>query len=132
MLLPQAVWQEVVGTGAGQKSNMLPISPTCGSKHTVKNGRIHNKKSKYQCQYCGRQFAENPTKKVIYQETKDLIDKLLLEKIPLAGIARVTGGSEPWFQKYVNTKYAEVSQQLDVADKQKGNLTIQCVRNFLL
>jgi transposase-like protein len=111
---------------------MLPICPTCGSKHTVKNGRIHHKKSKYQCQYCGRQFVENPTKKVISQETKDLIDKLLLEKIPLAGIAIVTGGAEPWLQKYVNTKYAEVPQQLEVSDNQKGNLTIQCVKSFLL
>ena len=31
---------------------------------------------------CGRQFVENPSKKMITQSTKDLIDKLLLEKIP--------------------------------------------------
>ena len=68
-------------------SDSKPTCPNCGSKHTVKNGRIHNKKSKYQCQDCGRQFVENSTKKVISQETKDLIDRLLLEKIPLAGIA---------------------------------------------
>lgn len=107
-------------------SNSRPACPTCGSQHTVKNGRIHNKKSKYQCQDCGRQFVENPTNKVISQDTKDLIDKLLLEKIPLAGIARVTGVSEPWLQKYVNAKYAEVSQQVEVSEKPKGKLTIEC------
>ncbi len=37
-----------------------------------------------------RQFVQNSTKKVIGQETRDLIDKLLLEKLSLAEIARVT------------------------------------------
>ena len=37
-------------------------------------------------------------RKIIDQATRDLIDKLLLEKIPLAGIARVVGVSEPWLQ----------------------------------
>ena len=64
--------------------------PSCGSQHTVKNGRIHSKKPKYQCQDCDRQFVDNPTQKNINQETIDLIDRLLREKIPLAGIARAT------------------------------------------
>lgn len=76
-----------------------PTCPSCGSQHTVKNGRIHNKKPKYQCQNCGRQFVENSTKKVIDTGTKELIDRLLLEKIPLAGIARVTQVSETWRSK---------------------------------
>jgi transposase-like protein len=70
--------------------------PKCGSQHTVKNGRIHNKKPKYQCQDCGRQFVNNPTKKVIDQETLDLVERLLLEKIPLAGIARAAQVSKKW------------------------------------
>jgi len=75
-------------------SETQPICPRCGSHHTVRNGRIHNKKSKFQCQDCKRQFVENPTKKVIDQKTKELIDRLLLEKIPLAGIARAAQVSE--------------------------------------
>lgn len=66
--------------------NCMLTCPRCGSQRTVKNGMIHNKKPKYQCQNCGRQFVDNPTKKVIDQETIDLVDRLLLEKIPLAGI----------------------------------------------
>jgi IS1 family transposase len=49
-----------------------------------------------------------------------------LEKIPLAGIARVAGVSEPWLQNYVNEKYAAVPRVIDVTDKPKGRLTIQC------
>ena len=42
------------------------------------------------------QFVQDPQNKIIDQATKTLIDKLLLEQIPLAGIARVVGVSEPW------------------------------------
>ena len=45
-----------------------------------------------------RQFIKNPTKKYITEETKNLIDRLLLEKIPLAGMARATNASENWLQ----------------------------------
>ncbi len=44
--------------------------------------------------YCGSEFVANPTKKYVSEETKKLIDRLLLEKISLAGIARVTDVSE--------------------------------------
>ena len=102
------------------------ICPECGSTHVKKNGSIHNKKKKYQCNRCGRQFVENPQNKIISDKTKNLIDKLLLEKIPLAGIARVADVSEPWLQEYVNEKYATVPRKIDVTDKPKGRITIQC------
>jgi AraC-like DNA-binding protein len=41
-------------------------------------------------------LCKTPQNKIIDQATKTLIDKLLLEKISLAGIARVVGISEPW------------------------------------
>lgn len=62
---------------------------------------------------------ENPQQKLNSQQTKDLVDKLLLEKIPLAGIARVSDVSEVWLQGYVNRKYAAVSQQVEVSAKKK-------------
>lgn len=54
---------------------------------------------------------------MIEQETKDLIDKLLLEKQPLAGIARVTGVSERWLQTYVNTLYRLIPKDVEVWPK---------------
>jgi insertion element IS1 protein InsB len=65
--------------------------PRCSSAPTVKNGRSHNGKAKRLCKDCRRQFVPGATKKVITPQTWELIDQLLLEKIPLAGIARVTG-----------------------------------------
>jgi hypothetical protein len=44
-----------------------------------------------------------------------LIDKLLLEKIPLAGIARVAEVSEVWLQQYVNAKYQQVERRVRVS-----------------
>lgn len=99
----------------------LPLCPSCNSKQIVKNGKIHNGKQNYKCRKCDRQFVENPQNKIITQSTKDIIDKLLLEKIPLAGIARVAEVSQPWLQSYVNNKYESVLQQVKVRTKKKGN-----------
>ena len=91
--------------------------PTCNSQNFKENGSIHNGKKKYACKDCGRQFVENPQNKIIPQEMWDIVDKLLLEKIPIAGISRVTGISEPWLQKYVNKKYEDIPQKIDIVKK---------------
>lgn len=95
--------------------------PSCESKQIVKNGKIDNGKQNYKCRDCGRQFVENRQQKIISQSTKNLIDKPLLDKSPLAGIARVTDVSEPWLQSYVNDKYESVSKQVKVTAKKKEN-----------
>ncbi len=89
-------------------SDSLLSCPTCGSQAIVKNGQTRHGKQNYKCNDCGRQFVENPQWRRIPEETKVLIDRLLLEKIPLAGIARVLKISEPWLQNYVNGKYEAV------------------------
>ena len=102
------------------------ICRRCDSKLVIKNGSIHNGKKKYECKTCDFQFVEHPENKVISTETRALIDKLLLEKIPLDGIRRVTGVSKPWLQNYANKKYESIPQEVNVQDKPKGPLTIQC------
>jgi len=104
----------------------MPNCPSCESKDVVKNGFIHNGNQNHKCKACGRQFVEAPRQKIISEETKALIDKLLLEKIPLAGIARVCDVSETWLQDYGNRKYEAIPQQVNVSAKKKGRLTIQC------
>ncbi|MEG4342263.1 IS1 family transposase [Microcoleus sp. A003_D6] len=106
--------------------SLRPNCPDCGSNHTVKNGRIHNKKPKYKCQSCGPQFVENPTNKVISSQTKNLIDRLFLEKIYEAGIARSTGVSQKWLQDYVNNKYASIERTVKVKHKKKFRLNVEC------
>ncbi len=81
-----------------------PICPKCGSSHTIKNGSIHNGKKKYKCKDCDYQFIENPTNITVSAETKQFLDKLLLERISLRGIARVTGVSWSWLQNLCQSK----------------------------
>ena len=98
----------------------MPACPSCQSSHVVKNGKIHNGNQNHKCRDCGRQFVENPSWRQVTDETKALIDKLLLERLPLAGIARVAGVSEGWLQGYVNAKYAQIEQQTQATVKKKG------------
>ena len=104
----------------------MRLCPRCSSDNWVKNGSIHNGKPKHRCNDCGRQFVDNPQKGPISKATKILIDKLLLEKIPLAGIVRVTGVSERWLQNYVNDKYENIPKQVQVKTKAPGRLTLEC------
>ena len=101
------------------------LCPECGSADTRRNGSVHNGKKKFMCRDCGRQYVENREKKIITIEDRNLVDRLLLEKIPIAGIARVTGISETWLQKYINKKYEEIPKKITLV-KEKGKLTVQC------
>ncbi len=74
----------------------MPNCPNCTSERSVKNGRIHT----------GKQ--------------RELIDRLLLERISLAGIARAAQVSETWLQQYVNEKYAGVQRSIEVTPKKRG------------
>ena len=107
----------------------LPPCPACQSTHIVKNGKIHNGKQNLKCRDCGGQFVQDPKNKCISPETKALINKLLLEKIPLAGIARIVGVSESWLQSYVNGKYDKGGDHpckgFDMAQVSKGRVLTQ-------
>ena len=82
-------------------------------------------KERFKCRNCGRQFVEYPTRQPIAQATRELIDKLLLERLARSAIVRITGVSARWLQSYVNRKYENTPQQLEVKEKKKGKLTIQ-------
>lgn len=91
--------------------------PQCNSKKIVKNGRTHYGKQRFKCQNCGRQFVESLTRQPINHSTRELIDKLLLERISLAANAHVTGVSSRWLQYYVNQKYYQVPKSVEVTKK---------------
>ncbi len=62
---------------------------------------------------------------MISEETKGIIDRLLLEKLLLAGIARALEISELWIQQYVNQISEQVKQEVQVRPKPKRRLTVQ-------
>ena len=92
-----------------------PNCPSCHCESVVKNGKTRHGKQNYKCRDCGRQFVENPQWQRVLeriQPMKSLLERLLLEKIPLAGIARVLKVSERWLQSYVNHKYQRLSRKM--------------------
>ena len=91
--------------------------PQCESTQIIKYGLTHYGKPRFRCQECGRQFVENPTRQPIDEATRILVDKLLLERLALAAIARITGVSKRWLQFYVNKKYAQITQEVEVTKK---------------
>jgi insertion element IS1 protein InsB len=72
------------------------ICPTCGSDDVMKNGMTRRGKQNHKCRECGRQFVENPQWTPKDTDTLAKIELLLLERISLAGIARVMGVSRSW------------------------------------
>lgn len=99
--------------------------PTCGSHDIIKNGLNRRAKQSYKCKDCGRQFVEDPQWQPKDKNTLGLIDLLLLEKIPLAGISGATGVSESWLQDSVNTGYEWVPKVAQVTPKAQGKLKVQ-------
>jgi insertion element IS1 protein InsB len=99
--------------------------PKCSSLNIIKNGSIHNGKQKYFCKYCRRQFVENPENKRIAPEIWNLVNRLLLEKISIAGISRVVGISELWLQKYINVLYQNISKIIEHPDV-TGKMILEC------
>ena len=88
--------------------------PSCESENTKKNGTTHNEKQNYMCNDCGRQFVKGGQNWFISDYEKELVDKLLLERISLAGITRVLGMSKGWLSTYLKDKYEELPDDLNV------------------
>jgi transposase-like protein len=93
--------------------------PTYQRTQIIKNGTIHSGKPKWKCKACGRQFVTEPPQRRIPDQTKQLIDKLLLERASLAGIVRVTGVSLRWLQYYVHARYAAVPRSVTVREQKR-------------
>ena len=94
--------------------------PRCQSPAVIKHGHIHNGTPKFAAKQGGRQFVEHPAKQPIAAETTALIDNRRFERLPLAGIARVTGVSIRWLQYYGNQTYHAQPRQVNVPAQKKG------------
>ncbi|MEO1180720.1 MAG: IS1 family transposase, partial [Cyanobacteria bacterium J06636_28] len=106
-------------------SNAIPACPSCHSESVSFNGHTRHGKQNHKCRDCGRQFVVNPQWAPLSQEQRDLIERLLLERLSLAGIARVMQRSEGCIQRYVNQKTQTVSTHVEVTNNPKKPLTVQ-------
>jgi len=88
--------------------------PECGSQHFKRNGHIHNGKQNHQCKACGHQFALAATNRVINEEHRTLVERVLCEKISLHGICRTVGVSIRWLMDFMVACFATVPEHLHV------------------
>ena len=99
--------------------------PTCHSENIKKNGHIHNGKQNYQCKECNRQFVENPEKKIIDDQQKKLIKKMLLERISLRGICRVMGVSLTWLLNFFRQVTNDIPDHMGIVKPKKSKIIIE-------
>ena len=90
------------------------ICVECLSSKVKKNGHTYYGKQNYQCLECLRQFVEHSQQ--VSKEKKELINKLLLERIALRGICRVTGVSLTWLLGYIVTVYQNLPDNLNAEE----------------
>ena len=86
--------------------------PQCGSSHFKRNGHTHYRKQNYQCLNCNRQFVASS--RLISDATKELVKKLLLERISLRGICRALKVSLPWLLSFIIELYEQSPDDLNV------------------
>ncbi len=87
--------------------------PSCTSSLIKKNGHIHNGKQNYRCLKCGRQFVQEAVQKIIDDKTKDLIRRVLLERISLEGVCRAFEVSMPWLLGFVDELIKQLPENLN-------------------
>jgi hypothetical protein len=80
--------------------------------HIKRNGYTHYGRQNYRCKDCDRQFVEDS--QLIGEEVKDLIKALLLERLSLRGICRVTRVSLTWLPDFIVEVYSESPDDLNV------------------
>jgi IS1 family transposase/transposase-like protein len=85
--------------------------PQCGLSHIKKNGHTYYGKQNYRCNSCGRQFVIR--NKTVSKQKKELVNKLLLERIALRGICRVLDVSRCWLHNYIERLYQRTAADLN-------------------
>lgn len=84
-----------------------PPCPRCQSAAVVRNGPTANGTPSFRCRPCGRRFVAHPRKGPVTAERRELVERLLGERLGLRAIARVTGLSRSWLQAFANGLYTE-------------------------
>jgi insertion element IS1 protein InsB len=86
--------------------------PRCGLSHTKRNGHTRYRKQNYRCKSCGRQFVSDSQR--VGDDTRALVERLLLERLSLRGICRVTGLSLTWLLRFIAALYERLPGDLCV------------------
>lgn len=83
----------------------VPSCRRCAATHVVRNGPNSAGTPTYRCRACGHRFVAEPKKGPVTEERKDLVRRLLGERLSLRATARITGLARSWLQTFVNDPY---------------------------
>src|ERR1700747_1493080 len=86
--------------------------PQCGSRQYKRNGRIHTGNQNHKCKACGRAFVLIPENRVITEEPRAVIERLLLERISLRGICRAIGVGLRWLLYFMAERFTAAPEHL--------------------
>lgn len=99
--------------------------PRCQLSHIKKNGHTHYGKQNHQCLMCGVQFVIRD--QTVSADTKQLIVLLLLERISLRGICRVTKVSLCWLLNFIEKLYNTTPDDLNFSVPADAEIEILCL-----
>ena len=102
------------------------LCPHCRSSHIKRNGHTHYRKQNHQCLECRRQFVADS--QLVNEETKELIKRLLLERLSLSGICRAVGVSLRWLLGFIAEVYDALPNDLYVQPPQRTTGSVRVLR----
>src|SRR4051812_13180132 len=85
----------------------IPACIRCHATHVVRNGKTKAGSPNFLCRGCHRCFVALPKRAPITEERRELVRRLLLERLSLRAIARAARDSRTWLQGFVNDLYRE-------------------------
>jgi insertion element IS1 protein InsB len=86
----------------------------CQSPKYKKSGHIHNGKQNQQCHACGRQFVDCFEHYLISEDTRALIERLLVERISLRGICPAVCVTLKWLVGFLAQCFEALPDHLNV------------------
>jgi insertion element IS1 protein InsB len=104
------------------------VCPRCRSPKYKKNGHIHNGKQNHQCHDCGRQFVDCFAQDLVSEDTRGLIERLLVERISLRGICRAVGVKFKWLLGFLVQCVEALPDHLHIQPTTcHGHVMLQCL-----
>ncbi|MGI9287055.1 MAG: IS1 family transposase [Pseudomonadales bacterium] len=88
--------------------------PQCQSKKFKKNGHLISGKQSHRCNDCGQQFVLDLEQRLESDEDRQLIKRLLCERLSLQGICRAVGVGMKWLMGFVVQCYDAAPEDLNV------------------
>lgn len=87
--------------------------PDCGSIRFKKKGHIHSGKQNHYCKVCGRQFVSEFEQRIVSSDERDLVMRMLSERISMRGIIRVIGVGLKWLMGFAVEYYNAAPEDLN-------------------